>query len=290
MSFNLKGCQCSRCKAYLFDEDDIVFCPVCGAPHHRECYSALGHCALEEFHGTENQYSKEKELEKLSFTKKEEEEKEETPKNQANDFFQNASFYSFDFLGGVPKDYKLDDNVTADDAKKFVIANTHRYIPKFAVLNSKNKVSWNWAAFLFPCGWMLSRKMYKNGIIAGLLILISSIMAVPFNQQIMSVLPQESISYPEMFSRIYDILPNISIYVIILAFIGLILELGIRIFSALFSDYLYKNYTVSTIRKIKAESDDIEFDFRKKGGINPFMIFLGEMIIQFIGNFIISFI
>ena len=57
--------SCALCHAYLFDEDDVVYCPVCGAPHHRECYNSIGHCALESTHGTENQYDllKEKELE-----------------------------------------------------------------------------------------------------------------------------------------------------------------------------------------------------------------------------------
>ena len=60
MSLNEKGLSCAGCKAYLFEEDDIVYCPVCGAPHHRECYNRTGHCALEELHGTENEYDAEK--------------------------------------------------------------------------------------------------------------------------------------------------------------------------------------------------------------------------------------
>ena len=62
---------CSLCHAYLFEDDDVVCCPVCGAPHHRDCYMNIGHCALEEFHGTENQYDKvrEKEREEAEKTK-----------------------------------------------------------------------------------------------------------------------------------------------------------------------------------------------------------------------------
>ena len=58
MSLKTEGVTCARCHAYLFPEDDIVYCPVCGAPHHRECYNELGHCALEELHGTDKQYDK----------------------------------------------------------------------------------------------------------------------------------------------------------------------------------------------------------------------------------------
>lgn len=56
MGVSVEGQKCPVCGAYIFDEDDIVFCPECGAPHHRECYSAVGHCALGEFHGTEKEY------------------------------------------------------------------------------------------------------------------------------------------------------------------------------------------------------------------------------------------
>ena len=37
-------------------KENANFCPVCGTPHHRECYEQLGHCAMEEFHGTDRQY------------------------------------------------------------------------------------------------------------------------------------------------------------------------------------------------------------------------------------------
>ena len=53
-----KNISCALCHAYLFEEDDVVYCPVCGAPHHRECYNSIGHCALEQLHGTEQQYDK----------------------------------------------------------------------------------------------------------------------------------------------------------------------------------------------------------------------------------------
>ena len=31
MSFNIEGEQCPVCHAYLFEDDDVVFCPECGA-------------------------------------------------------------------------------------------------------------------------------------------------------------------------------------------------------------------------------------------------------------------
>ncbi|MGI6280431.1 MAG: RING finger protein, partial [Acutalibacteraceae bacterium] len=160
MSFNINGLSCVRCKTYLFPEDDVVYCPVCGAPHHRECYNALNHCALESLHGTPEEYSREKELEAIeSANEIREEEKvqaattrceicgevydsslEHCPKCGAEEFTGFNNFIQFDMLGGVPADYDLGDGITANDAKNFVMANTHRYIQKFALLNKKHKV------------------------------------------------------------------------------------------------------------------------------------------------------
>lgn len=283
MSLKHEGESCARCHAYLFDEDDIVYCPVCGAPHHRECYLIDSHCALEQLHGTENEYSREMAIENQKTT-----EEKKKSKGSLEEFLENESYSVFDFLGGVPKDYKLDEDVTAEEAKKFVLTNTHRYIPKFALLNKKNKISWNWGAFLFPCGWMFSRKMYKNGILTGLLLLASSILNLPFANIISSRYLDEAESYAQLAQNIYEALPDIGITVLIFAFLGFILELGIRIFAALFGDYIYKGFTISSIKKIKETSEDIEYDYQRKGGSNFFLLIIAEIALDFISRTILN--
>lgn len=303
MSLNTEGVSCVRCHAYLFPEDDIVYCPVCGAPHHRECYNQLGHCALEEFHGTDRQYDKVK-------AREEEQAAAEMPNTGENaeglitcqmchekyDFALNAcpkcgapniakaggSFVNFDFLGGVPADYDIGDGITADEAKRFVAANTPRYIPKFAVLNAKNKLSWNWLAFLFPCGWMLSRKMYKNGIIAGLLTVISSLFYLPFMNAINNLGTTPGETQAQIMQSIYEHLPKMGAAVIAALLAGFVLNIAVRILSALFGDYLYKQYAISSIKTIRAESEDMDYDYRKKGGVNIFLFLLGTMVVQYL--------
>ncbi len=303
MSLNTEGVSCVRCHAYLFPEDDIVYCPVCGAPHHRECYNQLGHCALEEFHGTDRQYDKVK-------AREAEQSAAEMPNTGENaeglitcqmchekyDFALNAcpkcgapniakaggSFVNFDFLGGVPADYDIGDGITADEAKRFVAANTPRYIPKFAVLNAKNKLSWNWLAFLFPCGWMLSRKMYKNGVIAGLLTVISSLFYLPFMSAINNLGTTPGETQAQIMQSIYEHLPKMGAAVIAALLAGFVLNIAVRILSALFGDYLYKQYAISSIKTIRAESEDMDYDYRKKGGVNIFLFLLGTMAVQYL--------
>lgn len=287
MSIITEGQSCVRCKSYLFSEDDVVYCPICGAPHHRECYNALGHCALEELHGTENEYRPPEPKTEDTESKNNVNENDDI-NNQ--DFLRNNGFTVFDLLGGVPADYKIEENVTANDAKKFVLANTHRYIPKFATLSDKNKISWNWAAFLFPAAWMISRKMYKKGILCGLLTLIATLFSIPFNIAINNLGIFPTGSYMEYADSIADNFSSIGLSVTIFCLISLIFNITIRVVSALFSDYWYKNHSVVCIQRIKKNSDDLDLNFRKKGGVNILWFFLTTMVLEYIPMIIMSLI
>ena len=312
MSLKTEGVSCVRCHAYLFPEDDIVYCPVCGAPHQRDCYNQLGHCALEALHGTDRQYDRVKAEEDRRAAETESKRSAESTEGQITcqmchekyDFALNAcpkcgapniakaggSFVSFDFLGGVPADYDIGEGITADEAKRFVAANTPRYIPKFAVLTPKNRLSWNWLAFFFPCAWMLSRKMYKNGIVTGILNVIASLFYLPLSSAIYNLGTGGAQTYADVFNNIYSNLSSIGIAVIIFSMLGFILNIAIRVVSALFGDYMYKKYTVASIKKIRAESEDMDQDYRRMGGVNIFLFVLGFMAVQYLPAVIAAFI
>lgn len=284
MSTENQNLSCGLCHAYLFEEDDVVYCPVCGAPHHRECYNHIGHCALEEFHGTDKQYDKIKKAE----PQPSEPQKSVPPLQRDNTPF--SSFPQIDFLGGVPEEYLIDQDVTAKDARNFIISNTMRYIPKFATLNKSNKISWNFMAFLFPCAWFLSRKMYKNGIVAGVLTIISTLLSIPLNNTLYNLGVMDTTSYPQLLENLMSHINQISGAVVIASFIGAVLGIAIRIVCALLGDYWYKTHSVNTIKEIKKSSDDIDFDFRKKGGVNFFLFFIGVFAVQYIPTIIMTLI
>ena len=42
--------SCPVCKKVFEKGDDIVVCPLCGAPHHRECYEVENRCFFEDKH------------------------------------------------------------------------------------------------------------------------------------------------------------------------------------------------------------------------------------------------
>ncbi|HCR44523.1 MAG TPA: hypothetical protein DIV41_08065 [Ruminococcaceae bacterium] len=49
MDYN--GLKCPVCGKTFTKDDDIVVCPECGAPYHRECYAKAGRCVFSEKHG-----------------------------------------------------------------------------------------------------------------------------------------------------------------------------------------------------------------------------------------------
>ena len=44
------GIECVACNNTFDEKDDVVVCPVCGAPHHRECWLKENRCACSERH------------------------------------------------------------------------------------------------------------------------------------------------------------------------------------------------------------------------------------------------
>ena len=50
--------KCPVCGEKFKVGDDIVTCPECGTPHHRECYKKLGHCFNEDKHASGYEFKK----------------------------------------------------------------------------------------------------------------------------------------------------------------------------------------------------------------------------------------
>lgn len=311
MSLNVEDKQCQMCNAYLFEDDDVAFCPVCGAPHHRECYKSLGHCALEHLHGTEQQYSNSKKSEPENSDNNEQKEAESTsegtvkckmceteydselprcPECNAPNFSKMGGGYAvFDLLGGVPAETDLGEGVTADEAKKFVFANSYRYVPKFFDMRLGKKASWNWIAFLLPGPWMLSRKMYGIGILFSVLNLVGSLFtAILQGVIIRNVETGKSEEIIRFFLEDFSFQKYGS--ALILALIGVFISLAVHLVSGIFGDYFYRNHTIAGVKEIK-ETEDAEDDiWRKKGGISIFAMILGLFAFIYLPEIIAAFL
>lgn len=320
MALSVEGQKCPVCDGYLFDEDDVVYCPVCGAPHHRDCFKSVGHCGLEHLHGTENEYSKTK-SENSDINNKTEKaagntepvsplgsqvviktvcpacktEYDSNLKNCPNCgtpapqmFTPFGSPISLDPLGGVPADANLEDGTSAKEVVVYTAVNTPRYVKKFFFLNKKNKLSWNWAAFLFPNSWFFYRKIYFPGVMFFILMAVSSVLALAIN---MVVGGMTFSGGEEMANYIVSNIETINKLPLILSFAGAALNLVLRIVAGLTGDWSYRKNALERINLAKSNSDSDDSEtvrIHKMGGVNLFLALLGLMGIQWIQYFILA--
>ncbi|MBQ8550727.1 MAG: zinc-ribbon domain-containing protein [Clostridia bacterium] len=302
MSLSVEGQKCPVCNSYLFDDDDIVFCPTCGAPHHRECYASLGHCALEADHGTERQYDANRAAEQAAEDAKTTEETPEggeEPKTEKtfcfrcgtelseNDMFcpkchaprVRASYGptpNMNFGFKEPKwkgETVIEDDITLNDVVPIVAVNAGRYSEKFIMLNKKHRASWNWAAFLFPTEWSFFRKNYLQGFLFGILQVTSALLMLPLERLIGNGILPDNPAPMQVFSLLEE---NPTAYV--LALIGFLVSIGVAVFSGIFADYIYRGNCIEKAKRIKAAPESEREMLRfKLGGINPLWFMLAMM-------------
>lgn len=154
---DFKNYFCPVCNNKFTDDDDVVVCPECGTPHHRDCYFSNGGCFNEEKHNSTENVSeayKQDVAEEIEAIPVEPVEFQDKKEEERNEFFKNASFNpsSTPLIGGK-------------HGYLFEIAigkNQRYYIPRFMLMDKFQKsLNWNFFAFICPLTWSLYRKMYK---------------------------------------------------------------------------------------------------------------------------------
>lgn len=170
------GITCPACNSFFCDNDDVVVCPECGTPMHRECYEKAGKCINADKHGTGFSWKPPFEPESTAKKFDEEIKKQAAEAGGSEEEYagyttgENGSFTpQFRVIG--PEE-KLGD-YTVKDYGEVVQKSREYYIPNFFMMDkTKRKVSWNWAAFFFSWAWLAYRKLYKEAVICVILSVI----------------------------------------------------------------------------------------------------------------------
>ena len=286
--FFYEGQSCPVCGERFAETDDIVTCPVCGAPHHRACWQRDGHCHFEDTHGTPQQWSN-----TANKTAEPTQEQNRCPHCgadnttyaefcsrcgrplQANDWrsapphqpHQQQPFHEYspfrvvyDPLGGVPHDEPFGEDTTAEDLAIAVGSNTAYYLPRFRKIRDGRSVQWNWAAFLLTPYWLLYRKQY----LAGILVSLFHLLYFALNYTVFFVSGAKDFMYLEdSFMKSYDagFLP--------LLFLLAVAMVMIRVLFGLFANHLFLRTCQKRVKKAK---ESLTFDYRdtlrSMGGIS----------------------
>ncbi len=289
--------KCPICHGYLFSDDDIVHCITCGAPHHRDCYKSVGHCGLEEYHGTELEYKKpEVKEEPAESTPKTEAEPKPFGEQNGNPFGAspvfpgNAGFNIYttaDMYGGYKETDSI-DGVTAKEMRETVVINSTRYIPRFFALNKSKKSSWNWAAFLLPSYWLFFRKCYLPGILTFILLSLGEILTsapILFNYAEYA----ELTTYTDIANMIMEkISADYMLGIMVIA--GAVISLAVRIVLGIFGDCIYRNKVLTTVKTADEGMEKSGILNKKeylarKGGVNIFAALLCLIASNLISSF-----
>ncbi len=299
-----EGFSCPVCKRDFMKNEDVVACPQCGLPHHRECWKKVGHCLMDDKHGTVEQWSREK----VEETKRSEPTRQTTSEqtiagkicphchtknaeyaefcNHCGQQMQVTEWYSASpqvgeytpfqspFAPGEP--YSTDEIIGSASAKELAAVvghNTTYYIPRFRRSVQDGRCGWNWAAFLLGPYWLLFRKQYLAGIALAVLQLIYSffgnLWTLPLN---MATSQEEMLSAMETVMHDRFVLPIFVLSVIILT---------VHIILGLRGNTLYRYHCEKKIQKAKMRTPDLSSsELASVGGTS----FLAAALCYFIPN------
>ena len=165
---------CPVCNRVFEEGDDIVFCPECGTPHHRDCYNAVGHCVNRGLHSSGYSYYDDMKTEDEVKEAPQEENAEslasifENFKKENSGQNEQGSPIIFPSISELDSAYEKDeqkiDGESVSDYAYTIRTNIPRFIGIFKEFESGNKkTSWNWGAFFFGSLYLFFRKMYKQG-------------------------------------------------------------------------------------------------------------------------------
>ncbi len=165
--FLFENDKCPVCNEEFKAEDDVVVCPVCGTPHHRECYNKTHRCANREYH------NKDFKFERSADVQQEEKAEQEKPAEKQplpfmpvidNKSAEEAVKQLAEQAGEAEnkKEEVKVDGVSVYDVSQVIGSNVRYYLPRFV---RKKGLNWNWGAFFFGPLYYFFRKMYMQGFL-----------------------------------------------------------------------------------------------------------------------------
>ncbi|MBQ8056912.1 MAG: DUF2628 domain-containing protein [Ruminococcus sp.] len=288
------GNKCPVCDKYFHIGDDIVVCPECGTPHHRECYQNNGGCANADRHKDGFDYQEDikqsinhnesKGIEcKKCGTKNSEDaffctkcgnslhedrantntQNAQAPKEQPfgnTQFGGNPNVMIFDPLAGVSPSADLGDQITAGEYAKYVKQNTPYFITVFNNIKKFSKSRFNFCAMFFGGGYLLFRKMYKVGAIITAIQTALTIIYLYLNYYIASnnaydkLFEASSQNDYNAFLLYYSELSDKDLYFILLFMMIAFITLVLDIVIGACANRMYYNHCRKEIAKIKSEA------------------------------------
>ncbi len=282
MSF-YENTECPVCKKKFENGDDIVTCPDCGTPHHRECYKLVGHCVNRSLHNSDFSFIREHNSNQADNIKSVENDNYYVPQDQIESGNDSRKFPNQDVSEKTLADIKaiIDSNSkferdtdtiegeSVSDVAATVATNSNRFVNVFKRIDKTNKkTGWNWCAFIFGPLYLIFRKMYKYSI--AFLCLDLSVLfggyaclykfAPKYMAEMEGIIESVYASANSAVQKSVDVSPLINAVdankAVMIFYIMMGVFLILRFIQGLFADNYYKNTVISIVRKVSAELAD----------------------------------
>lgn len=313
---NYKDCVCIVCNKKFSDDDDIVVCPECATPYHRECYKKNNRCINTVLHEKKESWKPDN---TAANPDKPQEEKPEEPVSETriicakcgavnkssskfcencgetlinNNTNQNTSdekdrelseklqfLYDSEFT-----DIKSEqlDGIEIKEIARFIDKNIFYYLNVFSRLKKRGRsISFNLLCFFVPYYYFANRKMYLWAFIS---FMIMTVLSIP---EMMMLLADQLLYIDTSFleSGIFNAFFNTCSFLILFFRIGIALTAN-----AIYYRHIKKS--INTIKKSVPESEWSDTIARKGGTCFPAVLItvLIELVTAVILMLILSFI
>ena len=288
------GSPCPYCKKNFAEGDDIVVCPECGTPHHRDCYKEHSACANEANHSEnfewkpafaaaptkeiphEHQHSDDSEgfvecpgcgTENpkgahfcLSCGCRLEESDRHIP--SAEDFRRERNRMFSEAFGDSL------NGISAKEAAIYVRSNIEYFLPRFAAFSKGAKFDTNFSAFIFSYLYLFYRKMYGLGIAV---FAATMILSIPTFLLDFATIQEQYVEMGLLSQIIWEIphQETLAIYSIVASLLTWVMRIALM----MFFNRLYFAKVTSAVKSARenlktADQTAIGNYFRKKGGIS----------------------
>lgn len=260
------GEKCPFCKKDFTEESDIVVCPECGTPHHRECFSELGECFNKELHKSGFTYTPiNKKAEEQINLQIENDGLHENIDEQEEKGGQVFSPYLNSTAEPILPQTDI-GGITGEEYASFLGTSAKRYMPRFVFLQrTGKKMTANLFAFLLPFTFAAYKRMYK---VAAILLAVNiffvgisiygSLQKEPVKAIVAMV--NEAISDGEIteiemenIQKAFDELNQIELAAHWTDYITRY-KFAVNIFAGLFATYLYMKESERKIKGLRAEN------------------------------------
>lgn len=291
-----KGEKCFYCNEEFNDNDDVVVCPECGTPYHRDCYKQAGSCINHQLH--ESGESWKNTVDTDNKADKTESDNAEN-KNLSDEQTQTENNpFGFDltkpFFGLDPnEDF---EGATMGEIFTFVKTNTLYYIPLFKKMKDMgSKISFNLTSFLFPYFYFANRKMWFMALVSVFVMLLLQIPAllIGLSDNIAyGFLDESMVEYAQ--SVFHNLLVFIENNYHTIEACAWVCNIGIYVFRfamCLFGNWLYYRFTIKSVNKLKLRCPDPQRRMSiisSTGGTSVLNIFLIALIF-FAGYILLAF-